>query len=149
MTTTAPPIPTADFEVAWEEFFAAHRRARARAARDQPGGLSLSHVHLLTPLLGREAQTVGTLAASAAVAGPTATRMLDALERDGVVTRNRSREDRRVVTVALTEHGAALLTAKRRSISAKRRRAFRSLTPEEQTGAANLLRRLAGALEEL
>lgn len=71
------------------------------------------------------------------------------VELRGVIERGRSPEDRRVVTIALTAHGAELLAAKRRSVSAKRRRAFRSLTPEEQAGAATLLRNLAGALEDL
>ncbi len=139
----------AEFEAAWEEFLAATRRARARSARDQPGGLSLAQLHLLNPLAGGEPQTVGTLAAGAGVAGPTATRMLDSLERDGIVVRGRSAADRRVVTIELTEPGAALLAAKRRSISGRRRRAFAALSDEERAAAAALLRRLAAVVEEL
>src|SRR3954469_11752579 len=94
---SAPPAPAdlAAFEAAWSEFFAAVRRVRARSAREQPGGLSLSQLNLVRPLADGDPRPVGELAELAGVAAPTATRMLDCLEREGLVTRAHARTDRR------------------------------------------------------
>ena len=45
------------------------------------------------------------LAVEAGVTASTATRILDALERRGIIMRTRSAEDRRAVTVTLTDFG--------------------------------------------
>ena len=146
---TAADPDLAAFEGAWDDFFHAVRRARARSTRDQPDGLSTSQVVLLRPLLDRSPRPVGELAEQAAVAGPTATRMLDALERVGIVTRTPATHDRRVVTVALTEHGATVLEAKLAAVLARRRELFAELTPAERAGGATLLCRLTDLVERL
>jgi DNA-binding MarR family transcriptional regulator len=146
--TVADPRLAA-FEAAWDDFFHAIRRARARSTRDQPDGLSASQVVLLRPLLDRSPRPVGELAEQAAVAGATATRMLDGLERDGIVTRTPATHDRRVVTVALTDHGATVLAAKLAAVLAQRRELFEELTPAQRAGGAALLRRLTDIVERL
>lgn len=137
------------FEAAWDEFFAAMRRARGRAAREQGDELTLSQQHLLAALDDHPELTVSELALSAGVAPPTATRMLDHLDRAGIVRRGHSTQDRRVVTVTLTEQGRQLLARKRAEVSEKRRSLFESLEPSERAQAERLLRRLAGLIEEL
>jgi DNA-binding MarR family transcriptional regulator len=135
------------FSAAWVSFLAAIRRARARVSTALP--ISLSQYHLLLPLLESTALSVGELAASAGVTAPTATRGLDALEREGLVTRNTAPGDRRSVVVALTPEGRRMMLAERRRLDAKRRALFEQLEPEEREQAARLLARLAELVEEM
>lgn len=134
---------------AWDEFVRAVRRARARsAARLDDGGLSLSQYLLLVSLLDEEPLPTGELAARAAVSAPSATRMIDGLERDGVVRRAPSPDDRRVVLVSLTDDGRRLVGEKRKLLAARRLEVARSLAPEERAEAARILRRMAGLVDE-
>lgn len=138
------------FTDAWNEFFAAVRRARGRAAqRLDPGALTLAQYQLLAAFERVREMTVSELALAGGVATPTATRMLFALERDGIVERRNSEVDRRSVRVRLTAKGRRRLARKRELILAKQRAIFDSLTPPERRQAEAILRRLAVAVEDL
>jgi MarR family transcriptional regulator, organic hydroperoxide resistance regulator len=142
-------VPADDFITAWEGFFRAVRRAKGRAAAQPPeAGVSFAQYHLLAPLSGGEAQTIRALAEAAGVAPPTATRMLDGLDRDGLVTRTPSATDRRCVTVDLTPPGRAALERTETALAAGRARIADSLSEAEREQAAALLRRLAVVVEE-
>ena len=91
----------------------------------------------------------GELAEAAGIAAPTASRMIDSLERAGIVTRRHSTEDRRAVTVALTTEGRKQYEHKRALHEAKRAELFVSLSDAERENAEHLLRRLAGLIEEM
>jgi DNA-binding MarR family transcriptional regulator len=152
-TTTRVREPTGTlpgFEAAWDEFFAALRRARGRAAaRHREGELTLSQHHLLSALHHQPRLPVGEVALAAGVAPPTATRMLAQLERAGVVRRAPSERDRRVVTVSLTAHGRRLLARKRAAVTEKRRLFYESLSTTEQEQSERLLGQLAELIEQL
>jgi DNA-binding MarR family transcriptional regulator len=92
---------------------------------------------------------VGELAEAAGIAAPTATRMLDGLERAAIVRRTPSTEDRRVVTVQLTPKGRRLLERKRKRVEERRRALYDSLSPPEREQAERLLHRLAVLMDEL
>ncbi|MFN2615714.1 MAG: MarR family winged helix-turn-helix transcriptional regulator [Thermoleophilaceae bacterium] len=139
----------AEFDAAWDDFFAAIRRARARAAREPGGELTIPQFQLLVALGETPGTPVGELAAAAEMSHPTATRMLDSLERAGVVERRHSSDDRRVVAVHLTRKGRRLLERKRALISEKRRALYDSLDEPERVQVERLLRRLAQAIEDL
>jgi DNA-binding MarR family transcriptional regulator len=142
-------VPADDFATAWETFFRAVRRAKGRASAQPPEhGVSVAQYHLLAPLAGGEAQTIRALAEAAGVAPPTATRMLDGLDRDGLVTRTPSATDRRCVTVDLTPAGREALERTDAAIVAARVRIAESLSEAEREQAAALLRRLAVVVEE-
>jgi MarR family transcriptional regulator, organic hydroperoxide resistance regulator len=142
-------VPADDFAAAWEAFFLAVRRAKGRASARPPAhGVSLAQYHLLAPLGGGGAQTIRALAEAAGVAAPTATRMLDGLDRDGFVTRSPSATDRRCVIVDLTPAGREALERTEAAIVAARARIADSLSAEEREQAAALLRRLAVVVEE-
>lgn len=154
------PVPTEEFrrlgeETAeafwrsWDEFFAALRKARGRAARMQADGLTISQYQLLLELQEHPGARIGELAEAAGATPPTATRMLDSLERDGIVKRNRSVEDRRATNVALSAKGRRLLERKKSIVAEKRRALYDSLTEAERTQAERLLHRLAEAMEAL
>jgi MarR family transcriptional regulator, organic hydroperoxide resistance regulator len=148
MATTVFPTDAVAFSAALEDFFRASRRARARL---QPGAeMSLAQLHLIEPLLeSGDALPVGALASAAGVSPPTATRMLDCLERAGLVERSRREGDRRVVLVALTPAGLRAAAHEHELAHERRRQIFESLTPTERRGAARLLSRLAAAIEDL
>ncbi|HEX8104808.1 MAG TPA: MarR family transcriptional regulator [Solirubrobacteraceae bacterium] len=152
MSTALPTEPTptlARFNEAWDHFFGAVRRARGRAQRipEGPGELSLAQYQLLLALHGGAALPVGELAVRGGVSGPTATRALDALARRGIVEREHSAADRRVVTVRLTEAGEQALARKRDFILGKRAELFAELDPDEREQAQRLLRRLAELID--
>ena len=142
------PVATDQLAAAWEDFFRTTRRLRARAGKQPLEGLSLPQYHLLEALRGADELTVGVLAEAAGVAPPTATRMLDCLERDGHVSRRHSDEDRRAVLVSLTASGRVAVETAHEQVSAWRRRVFESLEPAEREQAAALLNRLSRVLEE-
>ena len=149
-TASSPALDdAADFARALEEFFRATRRARART---RPGEepLSISQYHLLEPLgLAEGARAAGELALAAGVTAPTATRLLDGLERAGLVRRERAQHDRRCVHVDLTAEGRRAVDDKRRRLDARRAEIFASLEPKDRAGAATLLRHLGDVIEGL
>jgi DNA-binding MarR family transcriptional regulator len=146
----AGPRPAEDsFATAWEGFFRAVRRAKGRAAARPPAdGLSLAQHHLLAPLAAGDPLPIGALAEAAAVAPPTATRMLDGLVRDGLVTRSPSDSDRRCVLIDLTPAGRDALAVTGELLADVRGRIAASLSEKERAQAAKLLNRLALVVEE-
>jgi len=134
---------------AWDAFFRAARRATGRAGQTSQSSLSLAQYHLLRPLGGGRTLTVGRLATEAGVAQPTATRMLDHLERAAIVSRTTDQGDRRIVLLRLSPDGEEALESKRRLVVRAREQVFADLSPTEKHQAALLLRRLADIVERL
>ena len=77
------------------------RRLRQNAA----AGITASQLSVLTTLARHEALTLGELAAHEGVQPPSVTRMVDNLERAGLVARGASPTDRRTVMARLTPKG--------------------------------------------
>ena len=73
---------------------------------------------------------------------PDVTRLLNRLERAGLVTRNRSSHDKRVVEVGITEKGLELLARMQPVVDAAQERLMRRLSPEELRLLSDLLDRL-------
>jgi DNA-binding MarR family transcriptional regulator len=139
------------FLQAFDALAAAIRRARGVPAQDGDGrlNLTLSQYTLVRALAGREAARIGDLAGDASIAPSTATRILDALERRAIVTRARSREDRRGVTITLTDFGRDALHAQDAWLQGRQRAFFAGLPAHEQELAPDLLVRLAALIDEL
>jgi MarR family transcriptional regulator, organic hydroperoxide resistance regulator len=154
----APPAPAAPvstgsdldaFVRAFDDFARAAKRARHRQSGSGDGELTVAQYSLLAPLLdASEAPGVRELAEAAGVSSPTATRMLDGLERKGLVVRERCERDRRAVRLSLTASGVDAVRAQRRRQLALRRAIFESLDGRERRMAAQVLERLARAFEE-
>jgi DNA-binding MarR family transcriptional regulator len=136
-----------NFVTAFDALAQAVRRARGATAAN--GGLTLSQYGLLEGLTGRPAARVQDLAGEAGITPSTATRILDALERRGVVRRVRSLEDRRAVAVSLTELGRELLEDQQEWLRGRQRAFYASLPLAEQELAPDLLLRLAALIDEL
>ena len=137
----------ADFFDAFDAFARAVRRARGAQAAN--GGLTLSQYGLLEGLTNRPAARVQELAGEAGITPSTATRILDALERRGVVERVRSNEDRRAVAVSLTGLGRQMLHDQQDWLRGRERAFYESLPEAEQELAPDLLLRLAALIDEL
>lgn len=141
--------PAEDFLVAFESFAQAVRRARGATPTAAPGWLTLSQYALLLPLADTDVARVSDLAGEAGVAPSTATRILDALERRAMVRRERSLEDRRGVTVTLTDDGREALRRQDDWMRARRLAFFGELPASERALVSGLLLRLAGLIDEL
>jgi DNA-binding MarR family transcriptional regulator len=138
-----------EFLVAFETLSKAVRRARGVARQDVPGHLTLSQYGLLLPLCDRDTARVSDLAAEAGIAASTATRILDALERRAIVRRARSVEDRRGVTVSLTELGRWTLSEHDDWMRAHKLAFFDTLPGQERELVSDLLDRLAALIDDL
>lgn len=134
---------------AFVELLGADRRLRGRD-RLVKDGLTHSQIRALFRLgaEGGEA-TAGELAKQADLSPASMTAMLDHLEEGGVITRRRSAQDRRVVVVALTEHGHELVAAKRAAWDAYMREMLAEFSEGDLEAACRVMRRLAGMLDEL
>lgn len=151
MTSSVPAPAAADPAVtevlaAFGELLVAQRRLRGRDAR-QPGGLSFAQFRLLAELEDEAGVPTSRLAESAGVSPATATGMLDSLEAMGVVTRERSTEDRRVVLTRLTPEGRRVRDARRAEARRVFAEALATLEPEALAVAPRVLRLLATAME--
>jgi DNA-binding MarR family transcriptional regulator len=113
------------------------------------GGLTLSQYGLLELLADRQSARVQELAAHAGITPSTATRILDALERRGVVERTRSDKDRRAVAVSLTEAGRQVVHSEQEWLRGRQRTFYDALPGAEQELAPDLLFRLAALIDEL
>ncbi len=145
----AHPSPAEDFLASFDTFVQAVRRARGASSPDRSEVLTLSQYAILQALSHRHAARVRDLAVEAGIAPSTATRILDALERRAVVRRTRSPEDRRGVTVTLTDFGREALRTRDAWLRGCQRAFFEGLPPDERALAPDLLVRLAGLIDEL
>ncbi len=93
-------------------------------------GLSRTEAALLSTL-SDGSQRITELAASEALAQPTVTRVVDSLERRGLVERQPNLRDRRVVLVASTPAGREALAAARAWNSAQMRELLNGLDDRE------------------
>lgn len=148
-TREAKDVELEGFSAAWETFFRAMRRARLRIPDEGASGLTLAQYLLLEPLAHGSPRSVRELADGAGVAPPTASRLLDGLERTGLAERRPSERDRRSVEVTLTADGEEALAATREWVQDRRRRLYEALSPAERAQTMELLGRLGEVVEEL
>jgi len=107
-------------------------------------GGSMPTWFILANLAGDEWRTQLELARALRIEGPTLTRHLDGLEEEGLVVRRRDADDRRAVSVELTELGRAKHAEMRRAVVAFNRRLLAGLSD----GEVEELRSLLGRLEQ-
>jgi MarR family transcriptional regulator, organic hydroperoxide resistance regulator len=138
-----------EFGEALEELVRAVLKASGRGV---PGGeteLTMSQ-YFVMDAMADEALTVSEVARAARVAVPTATRALRALETRGFVDRQRNDDvDRRLVTVALTRRGRAVLDEKRTWVQERQREIFDGLDAAERETVTDALSAIAHSIDEL
>ena len=117
---------------------AIHALRRARVS-DPDSGLSPERLSVLSVLVYAGPRTMGDLANTEQVTRPAITRIVDALEEAGLVNREPSATDRRVVLVRATPAGRAILED-------ARRRRVETLAAVLEGTSADELERLSQAL---
>ncbi len=93
---------------------AAIRLLRHLRVADTTTGLSAPRLSALSVVVHAGQIAIGALARAEQVRAPTVSRLVKALERDGLVTRTRSPEDERVQLVRATARGRRVLVGGRR-----------------------------------
>ena len=104
----APPV------VADRVHSAAIHLLRRLRKQDEAIGLTAARMSALSVVVFGGPVTIGRLAEAEQVSGPTITRLLAGMERDGLLKRSRDAGDRRVIWIKATPKGARLLQEGRR-----------------------------------
>jgi DNA-binding MarR family transcriptional regulator len=116
--------------------------------QDEAIGLTAARMSALSVVVFGGPVTIGRLAEAEQVSGPTITRLLAGMERDGLLKRSRDSEDRRVIWIKATPKGTRLLQEGRRRRIAALAADLASLDPAELAllaKAAELMDRIATA----
>jgi DNA-binding MarR family transcriptional regulator len=137
-----------DLNSALDNLFAAQRRMRGRDQQVKDT-LSYAQYRMLRALARSDEPSLpsGKLAALGELTPATVTEMTASLERAGIVKRERSKRDRRVVTIALTDEGRARYDRKTAALRKNWRRTLRGLDQEELIKAASILALIAQYLD--
>jgi DNA-binding MarR family transcriptional regulator len=112
---------------------------------DDASGLSAPRLSALSVVVFGGPTTLGALAAAEQVRPPTMTRVVQSLERDGLVKREPVPDDARVVMIKATPRGIKLLAEGRTRRVKRLATDLAALEPAE----LNLLTRAAGLLERV
>src|SRR5262245_15178610 len=141
----SPPSPASD-DVAQRLHAAAIHLLRRLRRQDEVMGLSGPRASALSVLVFGGQRTLGELAAAEQVRPPTMTRLVAALEAEGLVAREVDPDDGRRVRLSATARGRALLqTGRARRVEELSRR-VRALPADERAllaRAADIVERLA------
>ena len=127
---------------------AAVRRLRGRETH-RPGELTDAQYGLLFCLRDQAQMSVRDLAYAADLSPASVTEMLDGLAAAGLVDRQRSDRDRRVVHTSLTDSGRGLVEERRARFEPRLRAALEPFSENELVVAAAVLERLRDLFEEI
>ncbi|MFD6949648.1 MarR family transcriptional regulator [Nocardiopsis sp. TSRI0078] len=139
-----------EFQRAWTELINAAIHARSRSGHGHRGAedLTLTQALLMEAVRGMDNPSVGSVAQIVGVSSPSATRMIQQLERKGMMARRRSERDERSTVVAITEEGERVLAIRRKDMERKQRQVFDAIRPSLRPLVLTLLRDLREALDE-
>jgi DNA-binding MarR family transcriptional regulator len=148
MNTSSGPSPPQEIVDVADRLHAAaiHLLRRARG-RDVELGLSGPRLSALSVVVFAGPLTVGELAAAEQVRSPTMTRLVDGLQREGLVTREPNPADARSVLVRATQTGKLVLSRGRSHRVELLAARLAALSPDELAAmgaAADLMERVAG-----
>ena len=127
---------------------AAVRRLRGRETH-HPGELTDAQYGLLFCLRDESQMSVRDLADAADLSPASVTEMLEGLATAGLVHRERSDRDRRVVLTSLTDGGRGLVEERRARFEPRFRAALEPFSEDELRVAAAVLERLRGMFEDI
>jgi MarR family 2-MHQ and catechol resistance regulon transcriptional repressor len=136
-----PPAATAALD-AYVKLMRAAESVTARAHVVLPAGVTFTQFAALEALLHRGPLFQSALAGKLLRSGGNLTLVVDNLERDGLVTRERDADDRRYIRVALTPKGRRFITGLFPRVAASLTREFAHLTVAEQSTLARLCKKL-------
>jgi len=137
MSASRRTSPTREVEVVADRLHSAalHLLRRLRA-EDDALGISPPRLSALSVVVYAGPIGIGALAAAEGVAPPTMTRLVDGLERDGLVRRGPDPDDARGVLVHATPKGTRLLKKGKAQRIRTLTAGLRALTKEELTSVA-------------
>jgi len=121
---------------------------RRLAQEDRASGVSPSRLSALSVLVFGGPRTLGALASIEGVTPPTMSRLVAGMVTDGLVERMPDPGDRRIVRVAASDQGRALLLAGRDRRVATLTTMMAPLTPKERRrldSAAAIIERMLGS----
>jgi DNA-binding MarR family transcriptional regulator len=127
---------------------AAVRRLRGRETH-RPGELTDAQYSLLFCLRDQAQMSVRDLAYAADLSPASVTEMLEGLSAAGLVERERSGRDRRVVLTSLTDSGRGLVEERRARFEPRLRAALEPFGEDELVIAAAVLERLRALFDEI
>jgi len=112
-------------------------------------GLSPTQYNVLRILRGAGSAglTCGEAAERMVTHDPDVTRLLDRLEKRGLITRSRDARDRRVVTARITREGMRLLAAIDKPLAMLHRRLFRHMPQRDLKKLSSLLEQVRAGRE--
>lgn len=122
-----------------------------RTIAEAPVEVTLAQHRVLVLLAARGDQTVGDIADGLGVNPSNATRICDRLQRLDLVSRARSEQDKRVVVVSLSAHGADLVKAVTQRRRVEINKVLDRMTPQQTTQvveALALFNQAAGEVED-
>jgi DNA-binding MarR family transcriptional regulator len=112
----------------------------------RPAGLSSAGFRVLFTVWVFESLEPRQIANLSGVSRAAVSGVVGTLERDGFVTRTRQEDDRRLVTVALTDEGRRILAETYRAQNVREREVFAALDPAELEAFTATLRTLLRSL---
>ncbi|MFI8566463.1 MarR family winged helix-turn-helix transcriptional regulator [Rhodococcus sp. NPDC078407] len=137
------------FGDACNALFLVLKRGRGTVGTRADGAsLSESQIAMLESVAKNGPLGVKAIADLAGVAQPTVSRMLNALEKQGVVVRSPSPQDERAVLVELTESGRQLWESKRALLRYFQRDALLRFAPDRRVEVVEMLRELTAIIED-
>lgn len=107
----------------------------------KPHGLSISTLNVLRILRGARPHALSSARISERMVArdPDLTRLLDKLEKVGLIEKKRDEKDRRVVNVAITAEGVRVVEAASDDITIRLREEFSHMTKKQLDTLADLL----------
>lgn len=139
-----------EFQRVWTELINAALHARTRGGHGHRGvdEVTLTQSLLMETVRGMENPSVGAIAHIVGVSSPSATRMIQQLERKGMMARRRSERDERSTVVTITEEGERALAERRKYMERKQRQVFDAIRPSLRPLVLDVLRDLRDAIDE-
>lgn len=131
MSPARDPFPERAARTADRLHSAAIHLLRRLRRHDDAAGIGAPHLSALSVVVFGGPVTLGELAAAEQVRAPTMTRIVQKLEREGLVTRETDPGDRRVARVRATERGIGVLREGRGRRVASLTERLLALDPEE------------------
>ncbi|MCY9787271.1 MarR family transcriptional regulator [Nocardiopsis sp. EMB25] len=137
-----------EFQRAWTELINAAIHARSRSGQGHEE-LTLTQALLMEAVRGMDEPSVGAVARVVGVSSPSATRMIQQLERKGMMARRRSERDERSTVVHITEEGERILSVRRSALELKQRKMYDAIRPSLRPHVVTILRDLREALDDV
>lgn len=149
MSATQPRVDVIDqLGRSFKGTMAALRRLRGRETH-HPGELSFAQYGLLFTLCDGGSLSARELACAAELSPASTTEMLDGLAAAGLVARERSERDKRIVLTSLTERGHTLVAERRARYEQRWRESVAEFSEDELLTAAKVLDQLRHMFDEL